>query len=276
MKRQWTDEELEAHFTLHPVEFDLVGDSKTDHNLLGFAALLKYFQHEGRFPSQKQDIPAAVTLHLAHQVGVAPEELLAYDWDGRMIKTHRAAIRTFLGYREITRQDEDALVAWLCQEVLGEQQQEDALLAAAYQHYQGMHIEPPTPDRLSRLLHTALHRFDEQFCASIFQHLTPETCTRLDALLTTILPEEPSSAEVSTEAVPEPEAAAPPHHSRSAWQHLKQDAGQMSLEHTLEEITKLERIEQLGLPATLFAQASPKVLQQYRQRIAIEGSYLKR
>jgi hypothetical protein len=39
MKRQWTDEELEAHFTLHPAELDLVGDSKTDHNLLGFAVL---------------------------------------------------------------------------------------------------------------------------------------------------------------------------------------------------------------------------------------------
>lgn len=44
----------------------------------------------------------------------------------------------------------------------------------------------------------------------------------------------------------------------------------MSLEHTLDEIAKLERIEQLGLPATLFAQASPRLLQEYRQRIVIE------
>ena len=270
MKRQWTDEELEAHFTLQPAELDLVGDSKTDHNLLGFAVLLKYFQHEGRFPSQKQDIPAALTLHLAHQISVAPEELLAYDWEGRMIKTNRAAIRTFLGYRETTRQDEEALITWLCQEVLGEHQQEDALVATAYHHYQNLHIEPPTPDRLSRLLHTALHRFDEQFCASISHQLAPETRARLDALLTTTLPEEPSSAEVSTEAAPDQEAAAPAQRSRSAWQHLKQDAGQMNLEHTLEEIAKLERIEELGLPATLFAQTSPRLLQQYRQRIVIE------
>ncbi len=44
----------------------------------------------------------------------------------------------------------------------------------------------------------------------------------------------------------------------------------MSLEHALAEIAKLERIEQLGLPATLFAQASPKLLQHCRQRIVIE------
>jgi hypothetical protein len=154
--------------------------------------------------------------------------------------------------------------------VLGDQQQEDGLLAVAYQHYQELHIEPPTPDRLSRLLHTALHQFDTQFCASISQQLTPEIRAHLDALLTTIVSEEPSSAEVSTEAASDQEGITPTQRSRSVWQSLKQDAGQMSLEHTLEEIAKLERIEQLGLPATLFAQASPKLLQQYRQRIVIE------
>lgn len=111
MKRQWTDEELEVHFTLHAADLDLVGGSKTDHNLLGFAVLLKYFQYEGRFPLQKQDILAAVIHQVAHQLGVATEELLAYDWDGRMVKHHSAAIRAFLGFRETTRQDEEELVS---------------------------------------------------------------------------------------------------------------------------------------------------------------------
>ena len=74
MKRQWTTEELEADFTLHLHELDLVGESRTDHNLLGFAVLLKYFQYEGRFPSHKQDIPSAVIVHLAQQLGVVPEK----------------------------------------------------------------------------------------------------------------------------------------------------------------------------------------------------------
>ena len=87
-----------------------IGDSKTDHNLLGAACLLKYFQHEGRFPSQKQDIPSVVIVHLAQQLGVVPEKIIPYDWEGRMIKTHRAAIRSFLGVRETTQQDEEALV----------------------------------------------------------------------------------------------------------------------------------------------------------------------
>ena len=57
MKRPWTNEELLEHWTLSSKEFDLIGDSKTDHNLLGAACLLKYFQSEGRFPFQKQDVP---------------------------------------------------------------------------------------------------------------------------------------------------------------------------------------------------------------------------
>ena len=62
MKRHWTNEELVEHWTLSSKELDLIGDSKTDHNLLGAACLLKYFQSEGRFPAQKGDVPPIVRL----------------------------------------------------------------------------------------------------------------------------------------------------------------------------------------------------------------------
>jgi hypothetical protein len=44
--KQWANEELIDNFRLPPKELDLIGDSKADHNLLGFAVLLKYFQLE--------------------------------------------------------------------------------------------------------------------------------------------------------------------------------------------------------------------------------------
>ena len=55
MKRQWTHEELIEHWTLSSKELDLISDSTTDHNLLGAACLLKYFQYEGRFPANKTE-----------------------------------------------------------------------------------------------------------------------------------------------------------------------------------------------------------------------------
>src|SRR5713101_1412529 len=184
MKRQWTNEELIADFTISAKELDLIGDSKTDHNLLGAACLLKYFQVEGRFPAQKQDIPPLVIVHLAQQLGVVPEKIIPYDWEGRTIKAHRAAIRTFLDVHEATLADEEAVVEWLCQQVLTEQRQEEALIASVYTRCKEQCIEPPTPDRVGRLVHTAIHRFDERLCATIMQRLSLETRMQLDALLT--------------------------------------------------------------------------------------------
>ena len=45
-------------------------------------------------------------------------------------------------------------------------------------------IDEPSADRVRRLVHTALHRFDERLCATVMQQLSLETRTRLDALLT--------------------------------------------------------------------------------------------
>src|SRR6266699_1335860 len=188
MKRHWTNEELVEHWTLSSKELDLIGDSKTDHNLLGAACLLKYFQYEGRFPAQKQDIPPIVIVHLSQQLGVVPEKIIPYDWEGRTIKAHRAAMRAFLGVHEATLADEEALVEWLCNEVLAEQRQEEALIASFSTRCKEQRIDPPTPDRVRRLVHTAIHRFDERLCATVMQQLSLETRTRLDALLTVAIP----------------------------------------------------------------------------------------
>ena len=278
MKRQWTNEELITHWTISTKEIDLIGDSKTDHNLLGAACLLKYFQYEGRFPDEKQDIPPIVIVHLAQQLGVVPEKIIPYDWEGRTIKAHRAAIRAFLGVHEATLADEEALVEWLCQEVVAEQRQEEALIVSFYTHCKEQLIDPPTPDRVRRLVHTAIHRFDERLCASITQRLSLETRTRLDALLTVEFLETQAREEMMSpleEAFGETETAeasqeGEPPRPQSALHALKQDTGPLSLSRVLHEIAKLECIHQLGLPADLFAHVSAKTLDSYRNRIAVE------
>src|SRR5260370_10639021 len=195
-----------------------------------------------------------------------------------MINAHRAAIRTFLGVHEATLADEEAVVEWLCKEVVAEQRQEEALIASFSTRCKEQLIDPPTPDRVRRLVHTAMHRFDEQLGATIMQQLTVETRTQLDALLTVEIPEtqvreemasalEEAEGEAGTEqASHEP---APPR-PQSALHALKQDVGPLSLERVLQEIDKLERIHQLGVPTDLFPQASAKTLDSYRDRIAVE------
>ena len=49
MKRDWNADELVEHWTLLPGEKQWLAN-KTGPTRLGFAVLLKFFQHEGRFP----------------------------------------------------------------------------------------------------------------------------------------------------------------------------------------------------------------------------------
>jgi hypothetical protein len=91
MKRLWEPDELVAEWTLGPGDLTLLAN-KAGATRLGFAALLAFFRHEGRFPTHKQEVPGAVVVHLASQVGIPAEAYVAYDWRGRAIKYHRAQI----------------------------------------------------------------------------------------------------------------------------------------------------------------------------------------
>jgi len=64
MKRHWTTDELFDECTLRPEELALL-DRKIGSGRLGFALLLKCFQHQGRFPRSKHELPGAVVAHVA-------------------------------------------------------------------------------------------------------------------------------------------------------------------------------------------------------------------
>jgi TnpA family transposase len=259
MKPDWNADELAEHWSLLPSEKQLLGN-KTGATRLGFAVLLKFFQQEGCFPRQRPDVPGLAIAYVAHQVGVAPEEWAQYDWDGRTIKYHRAQIRTFLGFREATVDDGEAVATWLAENLLPQDHRPGHLHEAVRERCRGLHIEPPTPERIDRLVRSALHAFEKRFCAATLQRLSPLTCERLEALL---LPEPLAADETPTN--PEP--------GRAVLTALLADPGPASLESLLEEIAKLDRVRALQLPAGLFDGISPKVLQTYRQRLAVEAAY---
>jgi TnpA family transposase len=261
VKRQWQPEELAAQWTLLPDERRLV-DSKRGPSRLGFAVLLKFFQNEGRFPERPQEVPRAVLEHLAGQVGVPPERWGAYEWSGRTIKYHRAEVRSRLGFRKATAADGEALAAWLGAQVLAHTRQPDQIRAAAYRWFRDAHVEPPTPDRLDRLVKSALHTFEVRWCENVARRLSPATREQLEALL------RPDPG-----AVPEAAPDAPPEAGRAVLHDLRADAGRASLESLLREVDRLQRLRALHLPADLFADVSPQVLHGYRQRVAVEEPY---
>jgi len=87
-----------------------------------------------------------------------------------------------------------------------------------------------------------------------------DTCERLQALL---LPE-------TAEDDSNPSSAEP---ARSCLSGLLADPGAANLENLLEHIEKLNRLRALGIPDNLFEKISPRILQAYRQRAAVESPY---
>ena len=75
MKHIWPEEELIEHFTLSGDERKLL-ENKSAPLQLGFAALLKFFQYEGRFPLVKHEIPKPVIRYIARFRSLNTNDLL--------------------------------------------------------------------------------------------------------------------------------------------------------------------------------------------------------
>ncbi len=174
--------DVDDRWTLRAADRALLGN-KSGATRLGFAVLLKLFQAEGRFPRRAEDVPAAAVEAIAGQVGVAAAAWQGYDWRGRTIEYHRAQVRAALGFCEATLDDAEALGRWLDGQVLAMERRPDRLLAAARERCRSQNLEPPSPERLERLVRSVLRRHEDAFCTALIARLPSETISGLDALL---------------------------------------------------------------------------------------------
>jgi TnpA family transposase len=255
VKRLWTIPELIDHWTLTETERALVDASHDPHTRLGCACLLKFFQLDWRFPRRPAEVPAPAVAHLAQQLSLPATVFLRYDWGGRMATHHRTAIRTFLGVREATVADQQAITDWLVAAVLPQTQQAEALRAAFLNRCRTLGLEPPTPNRVERHVRTALATFHEQVCAAVLRRLPADSQAKLEALLL---------------VEPTPDGPVPDASGRSALAELKAEAGPFGVETVRQEAAKLDRIRQLGLSPDVLAGLSPKLLDGFRQRVVAE------
>jgi hypothetical protein len=159
MKRAWHPEALVEHWTIVPGEWPLI-QHKPGTTRLGFTVLFKFFQYAGHFPRAPQDVPLTVVEHLAQQIGVPADAWAQYDWYSRTIEHHRAQIRQHLGFREATVADGETLVTWLCEQILPTTRRPDHLKEVVAQRCRDLRIEPPTSERMDRLIRSAAHRED--------------------------------------------------------------------------------------------------------------------
>ena len=98
MQTEWEPDELIDTWTLTGTDWDLIAN-KAGATRLGFAAMLKFYEIEGRFPAYREEVPPAVIRYLGSLVKVDPALYARYPWTGRSIKYHKAQIRRVYGTR---------------------------------------------------------------------------------------------------------------------------------------------------------------------------------
>jgi hypothetical protein len=250
MRQHWEIDELLDHWRLDDQEVRLLRN-KTGATRLGFAVLLKFFEHEGRFPSGPDEVPVEVVDFIARQLGLSFTALAAYDWSGRSWKAHRAQIRKRFGFRESTEADAEALTAWLADEVWPQAPRREQAEAALWERCRAERVEPPSPGRITRILNSSARRFDDGFAATTLDRLSSGTRDALEKLLV-------ADSVVDSE-------------SRSLLAFIKSDPGPVGLESVFVELDKLARLRNLELPAGLFDGVSTKVVRSWRERAAAEA-----
>jgi hypothetical protein len=144
--------------------------------------LLQFFQYAGAFPQAPQDVPLTVVDHLAQQVGVPTDTWAQYDGDSRTIERHRAQIRQHVGFREATVAAGETLVTWLGAQSLPTTRRPDHLKEAVIHRCRALRIEPPTSERLDRLLRSAVHREDTRVGTERLHRLSATTQGQLERI----------------------------------------------------------------------------------------------
>ncbi|BBC31890.1 Transposase [Streptomyces graminofaciens] len=183
------------------------------------------------------------------------------EGSGRTIEYHRSQIREHLGFRVCSVQDAEKLTAWLAVSVAHAERNPDRVRDELLKHCRQECIEPPAPDRITRMVRSALHTAEETWFATLAARLTDQARARVLALV---------ADEAEDEGQDDGEG-------ESVLALLKAMQGNVSLESMLREIRKLIAVRAIGPPPGLFADVAPKVLASWRQRAAVESpSHLRR
>ena len=234
--------------------------AKSRANRLRFAVMLLFFRDHGRFPRAAEEVDAAAIAALASDLGVpVPWEPVTFDSTDRTLERQRAEIRTLFDFREATVADAATLGTWLRDHAVAQSRDHDRLAAELQARCRALRIEPPTPERIERIVRGAVRAYEERLTATIHGKLSPEVRGRLDALL------HPVSGRPDDDA-DEPSASG----ARALLNFVRGDPGRASLDSVMRELDRLQAIRAIGLPADLFADALPHEIELYRQRVAVQ------
>ena len=188
---RFDEDELVEHWTLIGGELAEVA-GKRGPTRLAFALLLKFYTRRGRFPRGRGELPDEAVAYVARQVKVPASDLGLYEWSGRTFEYHRAQIRTFLGFREYTVADAGKLTAWLAEHACHRERHPERVREELLGHCRDELIEPPSANRIGRIISSALHQADTALTLRISARIPPAAAARSIAVAVSRRPARPA------------------------------------------------------------------------------------
>ena len=89
------------------------------------------------------------------------------------------------------------MVAWLIDEILPDEQKNEAIREFVYQRFRELRLEPPTKPQVERLIKRAIALYEADFAKQTLNKLTSEMTEQIDVLLSTVETENDESIEQS-------------------------------------------------------------------------------
>src|SRR3972149_4948473 len=112
------DIKMDNIYFLDTEELALVQSKATAENQMAFAIMLKFLQHEGRYPTQADELSKTMIDSLSAQLNCNDIHVDNFNWKSRIAKRFRQEIRALLDYNEPTEADSEHLIQWLMEEIL--------------------------------------------------------------------------------------------------------------------------------------------------------------
>jgi Domain of unknown function (DUF4158) len=175
-------DELVDHWTVLDDERKLIA-GKRGPTRLGFTLLLKFYTQHGRFPSGRSELPDEAVEFVAKQVKVPASDMGFYEWSGSTLKNHAArSASTWASGSARSPTRTSSRTGWPLMSRMRSGTR-TGVREELLRRCRAERIEPPTPDRVTRIVRSALHNAEETWFAVIAGRISAETVRRIIALI---------------------------------------------------------------------------------------------
>ena len=247
-------DDLAVYFFLSDDDAREVNRQREPFNRLGYALQLCTLRYLGFVPTDFKATPEVAVTFVAAQLGLAPRVLALYD-KRRTQSAHRRYVRAYVGFRQATPLEVDAVHTWLLARALEHDKPTWLLQLACAKRYRERLVRPGVP-RLERFVATAR----EQAHDATFRQLTPLLTDARKTLLDGLLQPDLTTGR-----------------TRLRW--LRQEAVSPAASHIMATLTQIVFLHDAGVDpwhlarlnpnrATWLAQMGWKSTNQYVQRMA--------